>query len=77
VQDYRINEEYVAQWIELFFDHAMNTSEGSDSYSEATITAILTNNKKLLDRQISRDNIKHIIDLCKNQRKHERFLNLL
>jgi len=77
VQDYRANEEYVAQWIELFFDHAMNIGEESDSYSEATITAILTNNKKLLDRQISRDNIAHIIGLCKNQRKHERFLNLL
>ena len=77
VQDYRLNEEYVAQWIELFFDHAMNTGDDADSYSEATITAILTNNKKLLDKQISRQNIAHIIDLCKNQRKNERFLNLL
>lgn len=55
----------------------MNIGEGSDSYSEATITAILTNNKTLLDRQISRENIAHIIELCKNQKKHERFLNLL
>ena len=77
VQDYRLNEEYVAQWIELFFDHAMNTGDDADSYSEATITAILTNNKKLLDRQISRQNIDHIIELCKNQKKHERFMNLL
>lgn len=77
VQDYRANEEYTAQWIELFFDHAMNIGEDSDSYSEATITAILTNNKKLLDGQISRENVEHIINLCKNQRKNERFLNLL
>jgi hypothetical protein len=77
VQDYRINEEYVAQWIELFFNHAMNIGESGDSYSEATITAILTNNKKLLDGQISREDIAHIIDICKTQRKHESFLNLL
>ena len=77
VQDNRENEEYAAQWIELFFDHAVNIGETSESYSESTITAILTNNKKLLDQQISKENISHIIDFCKNQKKHERFLNLL
>jgi len=77
VQDNRENEEYASQWIELFFDHAVNIGETAESYSEATITAILTNNKKLLDQQISRENISHIINLCQNQRKHERFLNLL
>lgn len=63
VQDSRENEEYAAQWIELFFDHAVNIGETSESYSESTITAILTNNKKLLDQQISKENITHIIDL--------------
>lgn len=77
VQDNRENEEYAAQWIELFFDHAVNIGETAESYSEATITAILTNNKKLLDQQISKENIAHIINLCQNQRKHERFMNLL
>ena len=46
VQDYRLNEEYVAQWIELFFNQLMNTSEGSDDNSESTITAILGNMPK-------------------------------
>ena len=77
VQDYRLNEEYVSQWIELFFDHTMNTGDDADSYSEATITAILTNNKKLLDSQISRENIACIIELCKIQKKHEKSMNLL
>ena len=63
VLDYRLNEEYVAQWIELFFNQLMNTGEGSDDYSESTITAILGNNKKILDSQISKDDIVKIIEL--------------
>lgn len=67
----------MAQWIELFFEHVMNTGEGSDSYGEATITTILSNNKKLLDVQISKNEIAEIINLCKSRKKHQRFMNLL
>ena len=77
VQDYRLNEEYVAQWIELFFNQLMNTGEGSDDYSESTITAILGNNKKILDSQISRGDIVNIVNLCKSRKKNQRFINLI
>ena len=77
VQDYRINEEYVAQWIELFFSQLMNTGEGSDDYSESTITAILGNNKKILDSQISKEDIINIVELWKSRKKNQRFINLI
>lgn len=77
VQDYRLNEEYVAQWIELFFNQLINAGEGSDDYSESTITAILGNNKKILDSQISREDIVKIVELCKSRKKNQRFINLI
>jgi inositol 1,4,5-triphosphate receptor type 1 len=64
VKDYVINEEYVAQWIDMFFLQAMSTGEKNDIYAEPCIQAILTNNKKLLDQCISRDTIDRIIGLC-------------
>lgn len=71
VQDYELNEEYVAQWIDLFFDQAMSTGEHTNIYAEPCIEAILTNNKKLLDKQITKETIDRIIDLCKKQKKNE------
>ena len=55
----------------------MNTSEGSDDNSESTITAILGNNKKILDSQISRGDIVNIVNLCKSRKKNQRFINLI
>jgi len=55
----------------------MNTGEDNNIMAEATITATITNNKRLLDKQITRGTIKHIIKVCKEQKKSERFLNLL
>ena len=55
----------------------MNTGEGSDDYSESTITAILGNNKKILDSQISKEDILNIVELCKKRKKNNRYVNLL
>jgi hypothetical protein len=55
----------------------MITSEENNFMAESTITELLTNNKVLLDKQITRETIKNFIDLCKYQKKNERFLNLL
>ena len=45
--------------------------------AEATIEAIITNNKKLLDIQIGEKIVKNLIRECKSQKKNERFMNLL
>ena len=64
VQDYMLNEFYVAQWIDLFFNQAMQTDEGCDLKVEKMLTVLLKTNKLLLDKQITKDNIAQVIDLC-------------
>ena len=54
VQDYRYNEEYASQWINLYLSQALNTGEANDIYAEMTITTILTNNKRLLETVVNR-----------------------
>ena len=45
----------------------MQTGEENDLYAEATLTEILNNNKKLLDKQIKESTIEIFIDLCRKQ----------
>ena len=49
----------------MYFDQAMKTGEENDLFAESAISAILTNNKKLLDKQITKETIDWIIYLCK------------
>ena len=74
---YTLNEQYVAQWIEMFFEQALQTGEDNNIFAEPAISDILTNNKKLMDKQITKRTIERIIDLCLEQTNNERFLNLL
>jgi hypothetical protein len=50
VKDYRLNELYASQWIELFFDQAMNTKQENNIKAEATIAELVSNNKILLEK---------------------------
>lgn len=77
VKDNDENKFYAAQYIDLFFNQAMITHEKNNFQAEKMITELLRDNKTLLDKQITTETIKNFIELCKNQRKNERFLNLL
>lgn len=66
VSDNRINELYASQWIELYFDHAMRATAQNNLLAEVAITELVQNNKRLLDKQISKENIRKFIELCKN-----------
>jgi hypothetical protein len=57
VADYRVNEFYVSQWINLFFEQAMQSNEQNNLNAEQMITKMLTNNKQLLGKKISRGTI--------------------
>lgn len=46
---YYQNELYVSQWINLYFDHAMNTNAQNNIGAEETIISLVDNNKKLLE----------------------------
>jgi hypothetical protein len=55
----------------------MQTEDDNNIMAEPTIIAMITNNKKLLDTQISRATIQRIVTLCKRQKKNERVMKLL
>lgn len=76
VKDYRLNELYASQWIELFFDQSMASAE-TNIKAENTIAVLVSNNRTLLEKQITKDTIEKFISLCKEQKKDERFVLLL
>lgn len=55
----------------------MQTADDNDIKAESTITELISNNKKLLEEQISEETIIKFINLCKAQKRHRRFIDLL
>lgn len=76
VKDYHLNELYASQWIELFFDQSMASAE-TNIKAENTIAVLVSDNRTLLEKQITRGTIEKFISLCKEQKKDERFVLLL
>ena len=68
MKDYRLNELYASQWIELYLDQSMKSS-GQNIKAEATIAVLVSNNKILLEKQITKETIEKFINLCKEQEK--------
>ena len=76
VKNYKSNELYASQWIDLYFDHSMTAAE-TNLRAEATIAVLISNNKTLLEKQITRKTIEKFINLSKEQDKDDRFISLL
>lgn len=56
----------------------MSVSEDNNIMAEATITASITNNRSLLDKRITKNTIRNLVDeVAEQKKKNERFLNLL
>ena len=53
------------------------TTDANNLYAEETTNEILHNNKLLLDKQITPQVIKNIVENCCKSKKNKRFLNLL
>jgi len=77
VKDYRLNELFASQWIDLFLQQAMSTKQENNIRAEATIAELVSNNRVLLEKQIKKKTIEDFVDLCVEQQKHERFIILL
>jgi hypothetical protein len=74
---YYQNELYVSQWINLFFDHAMNTNQQNNIGAEDTIISLVDNNKKLLEIQITSAIVEKIVNLCVEQGRDMQLIHLL
>lgn len=67
----------MSQWINLYFDHAMNTNATNNIGAEDCLISIVDNNKKLLEIQITKAIIQSIVDLCKQQNRDAQLIQLL
>lgn len=77
VGGYEINEMYASQWINFFFMQAMSTNKENDIFAQSTVEELLSDNKKLLEEQITPSIIKQFITLCKTQGKDKKLIKLL
>jgi len=64
----------VSQWINLYFNHSMSTSEKNYIGAEDTIISLVDNNKKLLEIQITPAIIGKFINLCKVQDRQRKLI---
>ena len=76
VKDYRLNELYASQWIELYFEQSMASIEVNIKV-ENTIAVLVSNNRTLLEKQITTKTIEKFISLCREQKKDERVVLLI
>ena len=76
-KDYRINELYAAQWIDLYFMQAMRSKNENNLKAAPTIADLVKGNKRLLEEEITSDTIAQFIELLTVHKKHERYVILL
>lgn len=77
IKEYRPNELYASQWLDLFIYQSMSSDmEGIDLNAEPTLTELIDNNKRILEHKIKPKTITEFVEKLKVLPK-EKFVNLL
>jgi len=75
-KDNRVNELYCAQWMGLFLSHAEKSTQNEHLHPEETLTEILSDNRRLLERQLRPSLIHKFLDLLRRGRD-EKYAKLI
>ena len=63
IREYRPNELYASQWIELFMSHAIFCDKENYLFAEPTLTELIDNNQRILESRIKRETISRFMDM--------------
>ena len=77
IREYRPNELYASQWLELFIHQSMFSDPNFDLLAEPTLTELIDNNKRILENKINPETIEKFVNMLKTQSPHEKFVKLL
>ena len=75
-KDNRVNELYCAQWMGLFLSHAEKSTQNEHLHPEDTLTEILSDNRRLLERQLRPRLIHKFVNLLRKGRD-EKYAKLI
>lgn len=76
IKEYRPNELYASQWLGLFMNQTLYGDSEVDIMAEPTLTELIDNNRMVLEKKISKENIKKFVELIKKSHL-KKFVNIL
>lgn len=68
IKEYRPNELYASQWIDLIIDQSLKTSDKNDIRAGQTLTELIDNNQRVLESRIKQDTILQFVDILKEDK---------
>lgn len=77
IEEYRPNELYCSQWLNLIMDQALNTSKFNDIQAGVTFQELIDNNERILESRIEISTIKKFIAFLIRQSKIGRYVDIL
>ena len=63
IKEFRPNEIYASQWIEMMMKQALEYDEKIDILAEPTLTELIDNNKYVLENKIDQKIVQNFVDL--------------
>lgn len=77
VRDYRLNEMYTSQWIQLFLYHILRANDDNAVGADDFVSQLCDENDVILEQQITTKVIKEFIQECDKGKEAPRLLSLL
>lgn len=77
IQEYRPNELYASQWLELFMDQAIRTNKDNDIQASRMLTELIDNNKRILESRIEKTVINQFINYLATHDRDTKTVNIL